>query len=214
MKEKRNIILVIAAISFTQGLQYFVSPILGAVQKHFSNADLSLVQMLITIPAFVSIFISILVGTLVSKVSKKKILIFACLLACITGFLPLLSDRFYMLFASRALFGICIGCLAPLNTAVVAEFYEGDERVTAMGIQAACIGIGLLIITTLSGLLGRIRFQNAYYINIIGFLAMIIIMKWLPDTGKEIVKKGEKAITNRKVVLMVQKYRRNRFLEG
>lgn len=50
MKEKRNIILVIAAISFTQGLQYFVSPILGAVQKHFSNADLSLVQMLITIP--------------------------------------------------------------------------------------------------------------------------------------------------------------------
>ena len=71
-----------------------------------------------------------------------------------------------------------------LNTAVVAEFFEGDERVSVMGIQAASIGAGMVIVTTVGGMLESDSFQNAYWINIIGFISMLLIAGFLPGNRK------------------------------
>lgn len=49
--KKIKIIISIAAISFIQGLQYCVSPVLGQIQEHYPDVNISLVQMLITAPA-------------------------------------------------------------------------------------------------------------------------------------------------------------------
>ena len=65
------------------------------------NVDVSLIQMLITAPALMSMIVAILSGWLVIKISKKKLLIFGSLVAGVTGFLPFLSDSFGLLFFSR-----------------------------------------------------------------------------------------------------------------
>ena len=97
------------------------------IQEHFPEVGVSFVQMLVTVPTFLSIVVAIVSGWLVVKVSKKKMLIFAGLTAGITGFLPFLADNFWLLFASRTLYGVALGLCIALNTAVVAEFFEGDE---------------------------------------------------------------------------------------
>lgn len=129
---------------------------------------MSVSQMLVTVLTFLSIVVAIVSGWLVVKVSKKM-LIFAGLTAGITGFLPFLADNFWLLFASRTLYGVALGLCIALNTAVVAEFFEGDERVSVMGIQAASVGAGMVLVTTLGGALGSIDFHYAYYTNVIGF---------------------------------------------
>ena len=171
--KKIKIIITIVCISFIQGLQFCVSPVLGQIQEHYPDASVSMVQMLVTAPTFLSIVVAIISGGLVVKISKKKMLIFAGLMAGITGFLPFLADSFMLLFVSRILYGLALGLCIALNTAVVAEFFEGDERVSVMGIQAASVGAGMVLVTTLGGVLGKYGFQNAYYLNIIGFIAMI-----------------------------------------
>lgn len=197
--QKIKIILAIVAISFIQGLQYCVSPVLGQIQAHYPDVNVSLVQMLITAPALLSMIVALISGGLVVKISKKKLLLFAALAAGITGFLPFLSDSFWLLFISRTLYGIALGLACTLNTAVVAEFFEGDERVSVMGIQAASIGVGMVIITTLGGRLGSIEFTYSYFTNIIGFLSFLVLFIMLPDTGVSKVTKTEKIRLNKRV---------------
>lgn len=201
-KSKKNkIIITIICISFVQGLQFCMSPILGPIQKHFSDVSISLIQMLVTVPTLLSIVVALASGWLVVKISKKKLLLFASAVAGITGFIPFLADDFYLLFMSRIVYGIALGLTMALNTAVVAEFFEGNERVSAMGIQAASVGAGMVVVTTLGGMLGASRFQNAYYINVIGFVALIVIAVCLPETGRAKVTKTEPIQLNKKVYL-------------
>lgn len=179
-----KIILAIAAISLQQGLQYGVSPVLREISEFYSGVDISLVQMLITAPAILAMGVGLLSGWMVTKVSKKKLLMFAALVSGISGLLPLLTDSFLLLFLSRVIYGISLGLATSLNAAVVADFYDGPRRIFMMGIQAATIGIGMMIATTLAGILGKTDFRNSYYVNLLGLASFVILFLFLPDTGK------------------------------
>ena len=194
--------LSIVAISFIQGLQYGVSPILGEIKGHYPEADVSLIQMLITAPGLLSMIVSLASGWLVLKITKKQMLIFGAGIAGITGFMPFLSDSFALLFAARTLYGIGLGIATTMNVAVVAEFFEGDARVKAMGVQAASVGAGMVVATTAAGMLGKGGFQNAYFVNVIGFISMLILLVCLPETGVSKQNHTEKIRLNKKVLLM------------
>lgn len=197
--KKTKIIISIIAISFIQGLQYSVSPVLGQIQQHFPKVSVSMIQMLITAPALLSMVVALISGGLVVKISKKKLLVIAGLVAGITGFLPYLADNFVLLFISRTLYGVALGLACTLNTAVVAEFFEGDARVSAMGIQAASIGGGMVIVSIVGGRLGNMGFKYSYLINIIGFISMIAIAVLLPETGKVRPTNSDKIKLNKRV---------------
>jgi len=199
---KLKLYLSIVAISFIQGLQYCVSPILGDIKEHYPSADISFVQMLITAPGLLSMAVSLASGWLVLKITKKQMLIFGALIAGITGFIPFLSDSFALLFGARTLYGIGLGIATTMNVAVVAEFFEGDDRVKAMGVQAASVGAGMVVATTAAGMLGKGGFRNAYFVNIIGFISMMILLVCLPETGVSKQNHTEKIRLNKKVLLM------------
>lgn len=198
--KKIKIIITIVCISFIQGLQYCVSPILGQISEHYPDVSVSLVQMLITAPALLSIIVSVTSGFLVVKISKKRLLLFGSLIAGIMGFLPLLADSFWLLFVSRTIYGVGLGIATTMNVAVVAEFFEGDERVQVMGIQAASVGAGMVVVTMLGGMLGKTDFTNSYFINIIGFIAFVLIAVCLPETGTAKETESEKIRLNKKVL--------------
>lgn len=197
--KKNKIIISIIAISFFQGLQFSVSPVLRQIHMHYPSVDLSLVQMLVTAPALVAMFAALSSGWLITKVSKKSLLVFGGLIAGTAGFIPFILDSFGLLFFSRALYGIALGLGSALNTAVVVEFFEGDEKTSVMGIQAASVGIGMVVITTLSGRLGAFGLKYSYLINIIGFISMIVIGMFLPNTGKSVTSDKVKIKMNKEV---------------
>lgn len=199
---KIRLYLAIAAISFLQGLQFSVSPVLGKIQAHYPDVNVSLVQMLITAPGLFSLVVSLVSGWLVLKITKKKLLIFAGFVAGVTGLLPFLHDSFPLLLVSRTVYGISLGIATTMNMAVVAEFFEGNERVKAMGIQAASVGAGMVVTTVCAGFLGRGDFRNSYFINLIGFISMIVLIICLPETGVAKETKTEKIRLNGKVLVM------------
>lgn len=198
--KKTKIILSIIGISFVQGLQFSISPVLSQIQLYYPEVNISLIQMLITAPTLLSMVMSIAVGSLVVRISKKKLLLVGCFITGITGFIPIASDSFILLFLSRTVYGIGLGIATTLNVAVVAEFFKGKERVVVMGIQAASVGAGMVIITVASGLLGTKGFQYAYFIHIIGFIAMFLIAACLPDTGIQKTNQHEPIKLNKTVV--------------
>lgn len=200
--KKYHIIISIICISFLQGLQFCVSPVLGQIADHFDTVNINYVQMLVTIPSFICVVIALASGKLVMVISKKKLLLFSSLIALLTGFLPLFVDSFAVLFASRAIYGIALGIAATLNTAVVAEFFEGDERVSVMGFQGASIGAGMVFITTLAGWIGKTDFRNVYYLHMIGLAAFILLFLFLPETGVVKAEKNEDIRMNKEVFIL------------
>jgi MFS family permease len=198
-KSKTQIKLAIIFISLTQGLQYSISPVLGMIRKEYPDINVSVVQMLITAPAMLAMVIALISGWLVIKISKKKILLFGALEMGICGFLPLLSNSFMLLFTSRTLLGVGLGIVTALNTAVVAEHFEGKERIATMGLQGAAVGTGMLLSTTLGGILGANNYQGAYWVHLLGFISTVVIMLSLPETGKVKITAAEKLKLNKDV---------------
>ena len=185
MKEtnKIRIYITIVCICLLQGLQFGPNPVLEKISEHFPTIGKSMIQMLVTAPSFVGMFLALGAGILVTKISKKKLLLISAAVAFITGLLPRFIDNFYFLFAMRMVYGFSLGLATALNTAVVAEWFEGPERVIAMGIQSASVGASIAITTAGAGILGAAVFQNSYFINILGAVSFVLILVCLPETG-------------------------------
>lgn len=198
-KERWKIYFVIIFISFCQGLQYTISPVLRQIQDQYSTVNVSTIQMLVAVPAFLAMFIAVAAGWLVIKIDMRKLLIFGCFMTGVTGFIPFLYNSFTVLFLSRTLLGVGHGLIMALNTTVVADNFEGQERISAMGIQGASVGVGMMLSMVLGGLLGFQNYQNVYYIHVIGLLAAFIVWKYLPYKSSATKDQPKKIELNRKV---------------
>lgn len=132
---KARVVATVFAIALINGLQHSLSPVLSSVHAYYPGVDVSLIQMLVTVPTLMAVVVALLTGWLALYISKKKIFLFAALVAGVTGLVPLLSDSFWTLFLFRALYGVALGIVVSLVTALVADFFDGEERVQVMGVQ-------------------------------------------------------------------------------
>lgn len=189
---KARVITSIFMISLINGLQHSLSPVLSSVRDQYPEVGVSMIQMLVTVPTLVACAMAILTGWLALYISKKKIFLFAALTAGVSIMLPLASDSFTLLFASRALYGIAMGIVVSLVTALVADFFDGDERVQVMGVQGASVGVGLMVVTTLAGILGKTDYHNTFFLGILGFLSFVALLILLPDKPVASGAPGEK----------------------
>ena len=197
-----KIYITIACISLLQGMQFGPSPVLKQIGDHFSDVSTSMIKMLVTGPSLIGMFCALACGVMVTKISKKKLLLICSLVAAASGILPVFVDSFAFLFACRMVYGFVVGFATALNTAVVAEWFEGEARVKAMGFQAATVGAGMAIIKAGAGILGADVFTNSYYINALAFLSFIVIFFCLPETGKAVPAEGSKISINGRVLLI------------
>ena len=179
-----QVLLAVVAIAIIQALQFTVTPVLPQLGEHYADVSVSFIQMLVTIPQLTAMVFGLLSGWLVTRVSKKKLLISAAIVATASGLIPLAADSFALLFICRMVYGYACGTAIALNTAVVAEFYEGRERVRMMGLQAACVGCCIMIVTFLSGIAGRAGFRASYLMNLFGLVSLVMLAVFLPDTGR------------------------------
>lgn len=189
---KARVVATVLAIALINGLQHSLSPVLSSVHAYYPGVDVSLIQMLVTVPTLMAVVVALLTGWLALYISKKKIFLFAALVAGVTGLVPLLSDSFWTLFLFRALYGVALGIVVSLVTALVADFFDGEERVQVMGVQGASVGAGMVLVTTLAGIVGRTDFHNTYYLSILGFVAFFAILLLLPEVPVKRAEGGEK----------------------
>jgi len=201
MKEtnKLRIYITIVCISFLQGLQFGPSPVLAQIQEHYPEVSKSLVQMLITAPSLIGMVFALVCGVLVTKISKKTLLLLSAAVAFVTGLIPYFVDSFPLLLSMRMIYGFSLGLATALNTAVVAEWFQGDARVIAMGVQSASVGAGIAITTAGAGWLGSSVFTNSYFINVIGAVCFVLILICLPETGVAKVSGDNKVTVNARV---------------
>ncbi|MCM8709916.1 MFS transporter [Clostridium sp. SYSU_GA19001] len=158
-----------------------IAPALADISASFPNVSVSIIQMLITISQLMTVPFSLLAGRLASTFTKKTIIMFSIGAVFFGGCIPLIvSSNIVFLIIASCFIGIGMGALIPATSALICEYFDGEERGSLMGIQAAVVNSGAMIFSILGGQFSRIGWKFAYGSYLITLPAILAVALLLP----------------------------------
>lgn len=179
--KKRSIKIPILGFSILLMGIIGISGGLSVINQHFSNLPQSTIQLLFTFPCIVVIPASLLAGKLQEYISKKMLVVLGILLFLIGGVAPAFFDAFPVIFLLRGLLGFGTGLMQPLGSALVSEYFAGDERSAVMGQQTAAQMLGCAAMVLLGGFLADLGWRLTFYTHLIALIPLVLVLVWLPN---------------------------------
>lgn len=147
----------------------------------FPQVPVRLVQMLITLPILVQTPVTLFGSVFCRYISKKKLLLLACVLFLIGGLTPFFIHVFPVIMVMRCLYGAGIGLVVPLTASLAAEHFEGRQRASVLGLVSAVGMLGGAFYTYVGGLLSVVGWQYCFLAYLIGLPVMAAVWICLPN---------------------------------
>ena len=122
-----------------------VSGSLTVIGAQFPSASQSLIQSIISIPCLAVLPTTILSGKLMDIMPKKTLGMIGMLIFLIGGVAPFMLTSLPVILVFRALFGIGVGIVQAVASALVAENFFGPEREAVQGTNASFLVHGIAI---------------------------------------------------------------------
>ena len=173
-----------------------VSSNLGNLITAFPEANQTMViTYMISVPCLIVIPMTILSGVLMRYVPSKVLMIVGVLLWLIGGTVPYFMDSLTAILGMRVIFGIGLGLVQSLCSALIVENFEDpEERGKIMGNQTAFQMLGAIIFSIVAGNLGTIRWNIAFLVHLIAIISLIAAITCLPyRKPQNVTTTGEKA---------------------
>lgn len=158
-----------------------IAPALGIIKQHFASAPDLLVQLIVSMPALLIIITSLFFRTISNVLRTRSIAIIGLLLYVLAGAGCYFVHEIHVLLAMRALLGVSVGLIMPLSTGLLAYYFPPEELARLMGLSAAMNQMGGVVATLLAGLLATIEWNYAFLVYILGLIALVMVLVWLPD---------------------------------
>lgn len=170
--------ITVLAPSFVLTSILAIVPALASISHAFPHIGVSAIQMLITLPSLVAFPVIIFSGSLSSIFTKKKIALTALSLMLIGGLLPFfVHHSFSVLIVASVIFGLGLGGISPMTTALVNEHFSHDQA-AMMGYQSAFFGAGGMLFSFVGGLLASHQWWYAYlsYLILIPVILLVLLL--------------------------------------
>ena len=204
MKHKLFIKITLMALSSLSTMcTGVVSPALPIIQKSLEAdgaTDIGLiVKMMVVVPnVFIAIFAPIF-GYIAPKIGKLRLLFSALVLYAIAGSAGSYLPSIYHIIISRAILGICIAGVLTVVTTLIADYFDGPERSSLIGMQTMFMSVGSTVYGFVAGVFADISWRSIFYLYIMALLYLPMAIKFLFDP--EVVNYEEERVkTNRKIV--------------
>ena len=180
-----------------------VSPALPIIQKALEAdgaTDIGLVvKMMVVLPnVFIAIFAPIF-GMLAPKIGKLRLLFGALVVYAIAGSSGAFLPTIYHILISRAILGITIAAVLTVVTTLIADYFDGPERSSLIGMQTMFMSVGSTVYGFLAGVLADIGWRNIFFLYAMALIYLPMAIKFL--FNPEVVNyEGERIKTDRKIV--------------
>lgn len=158
-----------------------IAPALGIIRDHFSDAPDMLVQFIVSLPALLIIVTNLLFPWLCSLLKTRSLALTGLLLYVVAGAGCFFVDDIWLLLAMRALLGVSVGMIMPLSTGLLAYYFPPERQASLMGLSAAMNQMGGVVATLLAGLLANIEWNYAFLVYLLGLVAVVLVLLYLPD---------------------------------
>ena len=192
-----NMRLIKAVLLLSSGMTVMagsvISPALPEISRHFSEAgDTVFTKLVLTMPAIMIAVCAPLAGHLSDLFGRRKLLIYSLFLYGVSGFSGFFLDDLFLLLVSRALLGVGVGGIMSAATALIGDFFSGDERAEFIGLQSGFMYIEGIVLVLLGGLLAEIDWKAPFIAYLSAFAVLVMAIAGLrePNKGTKSVRKA------------------------
>ena len=156
-------------------------PVLAQIAKTFPDQPVLVIQLLVTIPNLVAIPTGLVVARLANRVYKKYSAILFTTFYVIAGTMPIyLHDSMAQLILSSCLVGVALGGMQNAMTALIPDLFEPKDLGLVFGLLSTFVGIGGVIYTAASAVLGAHDWTHAFYAYFIVLVFVVLEALFLP----------------------------------
>ncbi len=151
-QDPRAVALLLAA-SLTTMANATISPALPGLERLFaddSNAAL-LTRLLVPAPSLSVALFAPLAGIAADRIGRRAMLLAGVVLFVIAGCAGLVLPDLRWIFASRLVLGIAVALIMTAQTALIGDYFAGDDRNTLTGLQISARNFGGLVFISLAG---------------------------------------------------------------
>lgn len=160
-----------------------IAPSLPAIEAAFADVDnvQLLSRMVLTLPALFVALCAPLIGSLADRYGRLRLLVASILLYGISGVSGLFADSLPVLLAGRAALGIAIGGIMTLVTALVGDYFAGQERERYLGLQQAFTGLGGVVFVLGGGMLADFHWRAPFAVYALAFVMVPAVILFLNE---------------------------------
>lgn len=176
-------------ILFTSSVAFLAStiapglPALYADFAHLPNAEL-LSRLVLTMPMLFVALAGPFVGMIVDRYGRRNTLIASTIGFGLAGMSGLVLQSLMAIIVGRAFLGIFLVGILTSVTALIGDYYSGDERNRVAGLQGAFISFGTLIYTVLSGVLAAIHWRASFALFAVAFVLIVPMLLSLYEPSR------------------------------
>lgn len=182
------------SISLLLMLAPVIAPAIPLMGEAFTGQSKSSVELLLTVPNFGIIAALFMSPLAIKGIGKKATILLGMSLALTSGVVPIFFSNYYLILLLRFMFGFGIGLFNSLAVSLLAEFYEGEELATMMGLQSMVGALGSAILSFAVGYFILSGWQATFSIYFIIVPVMILFMLFVPIQREEKVQVQEEII--------------------
>jgi MFS family permease len=177
-QDRRAIALLMAA-SLTTMANATIAPALPGLERLFAddpNAAL-LTRLLVPAPSLSVTICAPLAGIAADLIGRRRLLLFGVVLFVISGCAGLVLPDLPMIFLSRLVLGIAVALIMTAQTALIGDYFSGDDRNALTGLQISARNLGGLVFILTAGWAATLspRLPFAIY----GLAAAFMPLMWL-----------------------------------
>jgi len=177
-----------------------MAPALGVIRDHFNEVPELMVQLIVSLPALFIIVTNLCFPFLCRIMRSRTLASVGLCLYVAAGAGAYFVDTISLLLLFRALLGISVGMIMPLSTGLLAYYFPPEEQAHLMGLSAFMNQMGGVVATFISGFLAGISWNYAFLVYLMGLLALVMVLLFLPNErlaqGKEAQRNAPDIIDN------------------
>jgi MFS family permease len=192
LRDPRGVALLLAA-TLTTMANATISPALAGLEMRFADhpqVEL-LTRLLVPAPSISVVLFAPFVGILADKFGRRVLLLAGVILFVLSGLAGVVLPDLNSIFASRLMMGVAVALIMTAQTALIGDYFEGDQRQQLMGLQISARNFGGFVAIFLAGLLASIAPQYAFLLY--GMAAFFLPLMWRVITDPQRLSAGQHA---------------------
>lgn len=163
-----------------------LTPALQNIAEAFPDVPFTTLLLISTLPSLFIVPGSIVSGALAgTKVKYRTLVILGLVLFVIAGTIPYFQKDFTLILVSRAIFGIGLGIIFPLGSALILKLYEGQKRANMLGLSNMIMNIGGIGLQMGGALLCAISWRYSFLAHLVAIVSLLLVFFLLPEPEQD-----------------------------
>ena len=174
----------ILSLSLVLTTSFSISSAQSAMFAFYKDLPESWVELLVSLPSAGIMLMLVLNGLVEKYLSERKMIVTGLLIFSLCGFVPLVNKAYWVIFASRLIFGMGVGLLNAKAISIISERYEGKERIQTFGLRGSAEVVGTALLTLGVSQLLRFGWEISFLVYASGLIVLALYLLFVPY-GKE-----------------------------